>query len=70
MSRSEVRDIIQDALKQRTDSLDARALQVVEESLIRIIEILDNEHNIVFIRGSLRRATRSSLTTMLNGENI
>lgn len=61
---AEVLDMMEGALYQSTDRLNARVTQVAGESLIGIMEKLDNHHNMEFVRGSLRRATRFMLTSM------
>lgn len=45
VSSSEVWDMMKDALIELIDRLEARVAQVAEESLIKTVETLEDEHN-------------------------
>lgn len=54
---------------QQKDWLDARVLLATEKSLIGIMKNLDNDNNVTFVWGSLRGASYSMLTFMLNNDD-
>lgn len=70
LNRSEVGDTMEDAISQLTNRLDAHVTQTTEESLIGIAENLDDDHNMEFERGLLRRATCLMLTSAKKDKGV
>lgn len=70
VNRSQVFDMMEDALTQLDDRLNAHSTQIAEESLIGIMENLEDDHNMAFLRGLLRRATCFMLIPALSNENV
>lgn len=66
VNRSKVHDIMKDALNQRKNKLDALVAQVTEEPFIRIMKNIDDEHNMFFVRGALKRAICDMLMLMID----
>lgn len=62
--------MMEDTLNQLTDWLNAYFTQVANKSLTCIMESLDDDHDMALVFGSLRRATRSMPTSMLNDERV
>lgn len=61
---------MEDAVNQLINLLDARVAHGTEDSLIGIMENIDDEHIMEFVRGSLGRATCSMLTSIFNDEGV
>lgn len=71
VNRSKGRQMMEDAVNELNDNnLDARVPGLTDDSLIWIMENKDNDHNMAFVKGSLRRAIRSMLTSMLDEEGF
>lgn len=65
VTRSEVREMMGSTLTQAVNKLYARITQVTKYSMVGIKESLENDHNLTFIRGALKRPTREVLTSMM-----
>lgn len=70
VSRSEVCHMMEDAINQLTDRLDALVMQITEKSMIGIMGNLEENHCMAFLCDSLREAIRSMLTSILNDEGV
>lgn len=69
-NRMEVRQMTENAVIQMIHKLDARVAEVTGDSLIGMMENIDDDHNTALVRGSLMRATYSVLTSMLKDEGV
>lgn len=65
LARAVVREMLGDATTQIVKKLNARIAQAMEETLVRLLENLGNDHNLAFVRGVLNRANRVIMTSML-----
>lgn len=68
VNRKEVMQMIENAVNELADNLDAHVAQVTDNSLIRIVQRIDAGHCMTFVRGLLRRATCFTLTSILIDE--
>lgn len=62
--------MMKDAFNQLTNKLDARVAQMTEESLIEIMENIDDDNNVSFAWGALKKATRDMLMSMMDDDGI
>lgn len=68
VSRTRVRQLMRGTVNRLSDQLDARLAKKTGDFLIRIMENIDNDHNIAHLRESLKRATPSMLTSIWSDE--
>lgn len=62
--------MLEDAENQTTNELNARVAQVTKERLVRILENLDHDHNILFVQGTLTRVIEQILAIMLKDKRV
>lgn len=68
--RSDVCDMMEDAVNQLTDKLDFRGAQITEDYLIRIMANNGDDHHMLFARGALQRDTRDILISTMDDEEM
>lgn len=68
--REKVSELMEEAVNQLTNKLDARIAQTTERSLVVIMENPNDDHKMSFVRGTLQRAARERLTSMMDDDGV
>lgn len=70
VKRSKVRNMTEDALNHLPNQLDERGLQFFEEYIIGIMEIIEDDHNTLFVRSALKWACRNLLFVLTDDDEV
>lgn len=69
-TRSEAKRISKFTMTQLHDRSDTRIAEKTERSITATMESLEGSHNLIFVQGTLKRATRKTLESKLNDEEV